>query len=155
MYIRVAYPDEAEEVAILRRTTGDSDQKAEPVMTGDEVLHLQRITRQIHISDDPLAYAAHLVRASRPDTSAIPYVREWIRWGASPRAGQALVLAAKARSLIHGRLAVTVDDLRAVAPPVLRHRLIVHFRAEAEGVHPDDITSRLLEEVPVPTSPLG
>ncbi|MEE8061268.1 MAG: MoxR family ATPase [Gemmatimonadales bacterium] len=154
MYIRVAYPNEVEEIAILRQTTGDQGQRAEPVMTGEDVIHLQTTTRQIHIGDDPLAYAAQLVRASRPATSPIAYVREWVRWGAGPRAGQALVLASKARALIHGRLAVTMEDLRAVAPPVLRHRLIVHFRAEAEGIHADDVTNRLLEEVPAPKSPL-
>jgi MoxR-like ATPase len=155
MYIRVAYPDEAEEVAILRRTTGDQEQKAVPVMTGEEVIQLQSVTRQIHIGEDALTYAAHLVRASRPATSQIAYVREWVHWGAGPRAGQALVLAAKATAFIRGRLAVTLDDLRAVAAPVLRHRLIVHFRAEAEGIHPDDITTRILEEVRPPQSPLG
>jgi len=155
MYIRVAYPEEGEEIDILRRTTGDAAPRAEPVMTGAEILHAQATTRQIHIGEDPLAYAAHLVRASRPGTSPIEYVREWVHWGAGPRAGQALVLAAKARALIHGRLAVTLEDIRAVAAPVLRHRLIVHFRAEAEGIDSDDVTRRLLDDVPEPKSPLG
>ena len=155
MYIRVAYPEESEEIDILRRTTGDAAPRAEPVLTGEEILHAQATTRQIHIGDDPLSYAAQLVRASRPGTSPIEYVRDWIQWGAGPRAGQALVLASKARALIRGRLAVTLEDIRAVAAPVLRHRLIVHFRAEAEGIDSDDVTRRLLDEVPQPKSPLG
>jgi len=155
LYIRVAYPAEGEEIDILRRTTGDEDATVQPVMTGPEILRGQAATRQIHIGEDLLAYAARLVRASRPGTSPIDFVREWVHWGAGPRAGQALVLASKARALLQGRLAVTLDDLRAVAAPVLRHRLIVHFRAEAEGIDADDVTSRLLEGTPPPTSPLG
>jgi MoxR-like ATPase len=155
LYIRVAYPAEGEEVDILRRTTGTDEAAVHPVMSGEEILRGQAATRQIHIGDDALTYAAHLVRASRPGTSPIGYVREWVHWGAGPRAGQALVLASKARALLHGRLAVTLDDLRAVAAPVLRHRLIVHFRAEAEGIDADDVTRRLLDETPPPSSPLG
>ncbi|HSD30709.1 MAG TPA: AAA family ATPase, partial [Gemmatimonadales bacterium] len=95
-----------------------------------------------------------LVRATRPTETGIPFVREWTRWGAGPRAGQALVLAAKARALLRNRLAVSLEDLRAVAPPVLRHRILVNYRAEAEGITADDVTARLLHDVPVPRSPL-
>jgi len=101
-----------------------------------------------------LAYIARLVRATRPDDGAGPLVREWVRWGAGPRAGQALVLGAKARALLEGRFAITPDDVRALAAPVLRHRVLVNFRAEAEGMTADSIVARLLAEVPGPRSPL-
>ena len=101
-----------------------------------------------------LGYIARLVRATRPDDWAGPLVREWVRWGAGPRAGQALVLGAKARALLEGRFAITPDDVRALAEPVLRHRVLVNFRAEAEGMTADSIVARLLAEVPGPRSPL-
>jgi MoxR-like ATPase len=94
------------------------------------------------------------VRATRPQQTDVPQVKEWVRWGAGPRAGQALVLSAKARALLAGRFAVTLDDLRAVAAPVLRHRILVDFRAEADGIDADTITARLLDATPPPRSPL-
>ena len=94
------------------------------------------------------------VRSTRPDQTSVAEVRDLVRWGAGPRAGQALVLCAKARALLQGRFAATLDDLRAVAPPVLRHRVLVNFRAEAEGVTADRVTERLLAEVKAPSSPL-
>src|SRR5574341_152308 len=155
LHVRIGYPSEAEELEILRRTTGRDVPTVTPVLTGEEILAAQALAREVRVSDDLFAYAARLVRATRPEQSDIAFVREWTRWGASPRAGQSLVLAAKARALLHGRLAVTLDDLRHVAFPVLRHRLLVNFRAEAEGVAPDDVTRRLLGEVPEPKSPLA
>jgi len=108
----------------------------------------------VRIADDLLDYVSRLVRATRPELTAVGFVKEWTRWGAGPRAGQALVLTAKARALLHRRFAVTLEDLRAVVFPVLRHRVLVNFRAEAEGVVPDDVTRKLLGEVPEPRSPL-
>jgi MoxR-like ATPase len=96
-----------------------------------------------------------LVRATRPEQTTIAFVKEWTRWGAGPRAGQALVLAAKARAVLRDRLAVTLEDLRAVTPPVLRHRVLVNFRAEAEGIGADEVTRQLFEAVPEPRSPLS
>ncbi len=154
LHVRIGYPTESEELDILRRTTGRDVPRVTPVLTGEEILAAQALAREVRVSDDLFAYAARLVRATRPEQTGIAFVREWTRWGASPRAGQSLVLAAKARALLQGRLAVTLDDLRTMAFPVLRHRLLVNFRAEAEGITPDDVTKRLLTEVPEPHSPL-
>ncbi len=155
LYIRIGYPGDAEELEILRRTTGRAQPEAHAVLSGREVLQAQAVTRDVRISDDLLDYVTRLVRASRPEHTAIPFVKEWTRWGAGPRAGQALILTAKARALLRNRLAVTLEDLRAVAAPVLRHRVLVNFRAEAEGIGADEVTRRMLADVPEPRSPLG
>jgi MoxR-like ATPase len=154
LHIRVGYPEGADEAEILRRTTGRTAAEARPVLSGQDVLAAQALTREVGISEDLLDYVTRLVRATRPEHTGSPYVKEWTRWGAGPRAGQALVLAAKARAVLHGRLAVTLPDLRAVAHPVLRHRILVNFRAEAEGIASDDVTRALLEEIAEPRSPL-
>jgi len=155
LYIKVPYPEAAEEVEILRRTTGEEQPAATPVLSGAEVLNAQALVRQVHASDQLLGYAAQLVRASRPDDSPIEFVRQWVRWGAGPRAGQSLILASKARALLAGRYAVTDEDIRAVLPPVLRHRVLVRFRAEAEGITPDDVIARIEQETARPASPLA
>jgi MoxR-like ATPase len=154
LHIRVDYPDEAEERDILARTTAGAPPRVSPVIAGDDVLCAQGLVRDIRLSDALLDYTTRLVRASRPGQTSLAAVRELVRWGAGPRAGQALVLCAKARALLQGRFAVTLEDLRAVAPPVLRHRVLVNFRAEAEGVTADQVTERLLAEVTPPASPL-
>jgi len=154
LHIRVDYPDEAEERDILARTTAGAPPRVSPVIEGDDVLRAQALVRDIRLSDALLDYTTRLVRASRPGQTSLAAVRELVRWGAGPRAGQALVLCAKARALLRGRFAVTLEDLRAVAPPVLRHRVLVNFRAEAEGVTADQVTERLLAEVTPPASPL-
>jgi len=119
------------------------------VMAGEAVLGLQKLVREVHISPDMLVWINRLVRASRPQ-SQTPGIGQWVKWGAGPRAGQALVLSAKARALIHGRFAVTEDDVRALAPPVLRHRLLLTFMAEAEQKSADDVVALLLAAVPYP-----
>jgi MoxR-like ATPase len=154
LHIRVDYPDEAEERDILARTTAGAPPRVSPVIEGDDVLRAQALVRDIRLSDALLDYTTRLVRASRPGQTSLADVRELVRWGAGPRAGQALILCAKARALLRGRFAVTLEDLRAVAPPVLRHRVLVNFRAEAEGVTADQVTERLLAEVTPPASPL-
>ncbi len=154
LHVRIGYPSETEELDILRRTTGREPPAVTPVLSGAEILAAQALARDVRISEDLLAYAARLVRATRPEQTDLGFVRDWTRWGAGPRAGQALVLAAKARALLRGRLAATLEDLRVVAFPVLRHRILVNFRAEAEGIVPDDVTKRLLAEVREPRSPL-
>ena len=140
---------------MLARTTGPRRAAVRPVLGAAEIMEAQALTREVHISDALMGWAARLVRATRPADSKVSAVREWVRWGAGPRAGQALVLAAKARALLAGRFSVTLDDLRAVAPPVLRHRVLVSYHAEAEGVGSDAVTERLLAELPEPRSPLG
>jgi len=150
LHIRVDYPDEDEEQAILSRTTGSAAARATAVMDGAEVVALQKRVREVHVSDDLLAWITRLVRASRPQTSAIAQVREWVRWGAGPRAGQALVLCAKARALLHGRFAATREDVQALAAPVMRHRLLLSYAAEAERRSTDDVVAVLLGAVPAP-----
>lgn len=155
LHIALAYPSAEEEVEILATTTGDHQPQVVPTMDGETLIALQHVTRQVHISRPLLAYVSRLVRASRPQAAAIEVVRDAVAWGAGPRAGQALVLAAKARALVCGRFAVVVEDLRALAPPVLRHRLVIGFRGQAEGIDADTVTARMLEQVPPPASPLG
>ena len=150
LHVRVDYPSEAEERSIIARTTGRAAGKVREVMDGEEVIALQQLVREVHVSDDLMDWITRLVRASRPQHSEIAEVREWVRWGAGPRAGQSLVLAAKARALIHGRLAVTREDIKALASPVLRHRLLLSFAAEAERRSPDDVVEVLLRAVALP-----
>ena len=102
------------------------------------------------ISEDMIQYVADIIRATRPDTTTHAYVKEWVRWGAGPRAGQALILTAKARALLHQRYAVTPEDIHAMAYPVLRHRILMNFKAEAEDIHSDNVTAFLLKETARP-----
>jgi MoxR-like ATPase len=150
LHIRVDYPDEAEEIAILEQTTGRAPRPVPRVMDAAALLDLQRLTRDVHVGADLLHWIATLVRATRPAESPVPEVREWIRWGAGPRAGQSLVLAAKARALLHGRLAATREDVHALAGAVLRHRLLLSFAAEAEQRSTDDVVAVLLKALPAP-----
>ena len=148
LHIRVGYPTAAEEHAILAQTTGLHAAEVSPVMRGSEVLALQKLTRQVHLGEDLLDWIVRLVRATRPQAGAAPELAEWLRWGAGPRAGQALVLSAKARALLHGRLAATREDIKALTAPVLRHRLLLSFAAEADRRSPDDVIDVLLRAVP-------
>jgi MoxR-like ATPase len=150
LHIRVEYPTESEERVILLHTTGVPGAPVPQVMSGASVLELQTLAREVHVGDDVLDWINRLVRASRPGTDASPEVRQWVRWGAGPRAGQSLVLGAKARALLHGRLAATRDDVRALAAPVMRHRLLLTFVAEAEHKSADDVVATLLDSVPFP-----
>jgi MoxR-like ATPase len=151
--IRVGYPNERDEVGILRATTGSADATVERVMGAADVLKLQKMTRDLPAAESVLEYAAGLVRATRPDADSVHQtVRKFVRWGAGPRAGQALVLGAKAAALLDGRLAVTPDDIRRVAYPVLRHRVLTNFAAQAEGVSAERVIADLLEHVPAPRS---
>ncbi|MBZ0222157.1 MAG: MoxR family ATPase [Dokdonella sp.] len=150
LHVKVDYPDEAEERAILVQTTGAATAQVEAVMTGEELLALQALVREVHMSETLLAWIVQLVRATRPQDSNITAVREWVRWGAGPRAGQSLILAAKARALLHGRLAATREDIIALAAPVLRHRLLLSFSAEAERKSGDDVVAALLAALPAP-----
>ena len=146
----VGYPTPEEERQIYRVTTGAAQGELAKVLSGDEIPQLQALVRRVPVSDHCLDYAMHLVRATRPAEPNIPaYVAKWVSWGAGPRAGQALVLAAKARAALDGRTCVTIEDIRAVAPPVMRHRLVTTYAAQAEGQTPDTIVSALLKDIPV------
>ena len=155
LYIRVGYPNHDDEREVLARTTGSDDAPIRQVASAKDIIAAQRLVREVAIGDPLLDYVTRVIRSTRPDSTEVGYVREWVRWGAGPRAGQAMILAAKARALLSGRFAVTSDDLRAVAAPVLRHRVLVNFRAEGEGLTADQVTKVLLEQVPPPKSPLA
>jgi len=118
-----------------------------PVATGEQIERARILVREIPAADNVIDYATRLIRASRPQDEALDFVKQWVRWGAGPRAGQALLLAGKARAVLQGRPAVSLDDVRAVAPPVLRHRLLVNFQAEAEGIDAELVVERLLAAV--------
>jgi MoxR-like ATPase len=151
--IRIGYPSETEEVAILRATTGSEDVALAPVLDAEETLALQRLTRELPAAEPALRFAASLARATRPDDPSAPeLVRRYVRWGAGPRAGQALVLGAKAHALLAGRFAVSPDDIRRVARPVLRHRVLPNFAAEAEGITAERIIDEVLSRVSPPRS---
>ncbi|MEO8502582.1 MAG: MoxR family ATPase [Acidobacteriota bacterium] len=155
LYVRVGYPTAEEERRIVAATTGTATPEVLPVLGATEVLELQALVRQVHVSEALLDYAGRLVRATRPATTDVGAVKQHVEWGAGPRAGQSLVLASKAAALLAGRFAATLDDLRGLAPSVLRHRILINFRGQAERVTPDALVERLLDEVEAPKSPLG
>jgi MoxR-like ATPase len=151
--IRVGYPQEDEEIAILRNTTGTTSGDLDTVVGVSELLGLQRLVREIVAADSVLRYAAALVRATRPEEPRAPeLVRQYVRWGAGPRAGQSLILGAKAHALLDGRLAASPNDVKRVARPVLRHRVLPNFAAEAEGVNVERIIEDLLARIDPPRS---
>ncbi|MEE4173773.1 MAG: MoxR family ATPase [Xanthomonadales bacterium] len=154
LFIQVGYPDLEEEVDILERTTGKPAPAVEPVLDATDMVRLQALVREVEISDALMRYVAAIVRATRPADSGIESVKQYLRWGAGPRAGQALVLCAKAHAVLRGRFAVTLDDLGAIAPAALRHRLLLNFQAEADGVSTDAIVAQVFDGVPKPASRL-
>jgi len=147
LYIRIGYPTAQEERAILENTTGRRNYQINKVIEGTNILEAQRLVREVHINSDLVETVSRLVRATRPGDSELDFVKDWVRWGAGPRAGQAMILTAKARALLRGNFSVTPDDIQKVAFPVLRHRVLMNFKAEAEGVTPDHITTRLLDAI--------
>ncbi|HAX14565.1 MAG TPA: AAA family ATPase [Leeuwenhoekiella sp.] len=147
LYIRIGYPTEAEETTILKATTSSKKAKVESVLSGQEIIRLQQLVREVPISDELISKVSKIIRATRPETTSDEYVKQWVSWGAGPRAGQAMILTAKARALSQGRLSVTPDDLKFVAFPVLRHRVIVNFKAEAANITTDTVTQKLLETI--------
>jgi MoxR-like ATPase len=152
LYIKLAYPSEQEELEVLEKTTGTYSGKPEMVLSGGEVKKLQKLTRQVHIDSKLLEHINKLIRSTRPDISQVQAVREYVDWGAGTRAGQALILCAKARAIVKGRFAVTPEDIRTLAFPVLRHRLSLHFRAEAENVEADAIITKIIDSLPIHAS---
>jgi MoxR-like ATPase len=151
--IRVGYPSEQDEIEILRNTTGLEASALETVLGASELMALQRLTRDVVAADSVLRYAASLVRATRPDDPRAPeLVKQYVRWGAGPRAGQSLILGAKANALLSGRLVVSPADITRVAMPVLRHRVLPNFAAEAESVGVERIIDDLLARIEPPRS---
>jgi MoxR-like ATPase len=146
--IHVDYPNDAEEEQIMRFGSSDLSASVEKVLHGDDILTLQSLVRRVPVADHIFAYAKKLARMSRPKTpEAAPFINQWLTWGAGPRASLNLVLAAKAHAILQGRHHVSADDVAAVAPPVLRHRLIPNFAAQSEGITADEIVKRLLAAV--------
>ena len=147
LYIKIGYPTQKDEEAILKATTGTFKKKLNRVISGEDIVRLQALVREVSISDALISFVSDIIRATRPETTTDSYVKDWVDWGAGPRAGQAMILTAKANALLEGRLAVTLTDIKAVALPVLRHRVLVNFRAEAEGITSDKVATHLLNAI--------
>ena len=146
--VRVDYPSAAEEEKIVATTTSAYEAKLERCLAADDILALQRLVRRVPVADHVVRYAVRLARSTRGREGAPEFVSQWVSWGAGPRASQYLVLGAKTRAVLHGRFAPGIEDVKAVAPAVLRHRIVTNFTAEAEGIKPDRIIADLLASVP-------
>ncbi|HJS07425.1 MAG TPA: MoxR family ATPase, partial [Pirellulales bacterium] len=148
-HVWVDYPSADEELEIVKRTTADIEVQITPTLHAEEIAALTRIVRKVPVADHVARYALALARLTRRQEPDAPdFVREFVLWGAGPRASQYLVLGAKARAVLMGRFFVTTDDIQAIAPPVLRHRLKLNFNADAAGVNADEVIRRLLAYVP-------
>ena len=152
-HIVIEHPPEEEELEVVRTTTAVQDPRFERTVTGADLVAFQRLVRRVPVSEPVLRYALDIVRTSRPRTKDSPdFIKKWVQFGASVRAAQYLVLGGKARALTSGRYHVSFDDIRALAYPVLRHRVLTNFHAGSEGITTDWLVDKLLEAVPVPTS---
>ncbi len=150
--INISYPTRAEEREIVIATTQTVRPEINPVLQGRDILWVQQLVRQVPASQHMVDYAVDLVRATRPKEPPSPdFVKNWLAWGAGPRAAQNIILTAKARAILHGRFAVSAEDIRHVAFPVLRHRIFTNFNADAEGVDVEQVIEKILEVVPEPT----
>lgn len=147
LYVKINYPSAEEERIVLESTTGRKSVSIEKVIDGQNILEAQRLVREVHINPDLIAMVSELVRSTRAGQGDNQMVKDFVRWGAGPRAGQAMILTAKARALLMGRFAVTMEDIRTMALPVLRHRILMNFKAEAEGVSADRVTENLIENL--------
>jgi len=146
--IDINYPTYEQEMEIVASTTSSYQPVLEKVIRADKILEMQDLVRKVPASSHVIGYAVRLVRSSRPkEAEALPFVKEWTEWGAGPRASQHLILAAKARAVMNGRYVASTEDVKAVAPSILRHRIITNFKAQAEGISSLRIIDRLLEEV--------
>src|SRR5471030_3155925 len=145
------YLPEADEVQVVTQTTAGRPAAIEPLFTGADVLSFHELVRKVPVAEEMVRYAVQLAAASRPHQTGTPYfINDWVSWGAGTRAGQFLILGAKARALLQGRAHVTVEDIQALAPPVLRHRILLNYRAEAEGIRVEEVIKRLLAATPPP-----
>jgi MoxR-like ATPase len=147
--VKVDYPTGAEEEQIMRLASADSLPNVDKVLHGDDIMRLQSLVRRVPVADHVFNYAKRLTRMTRPNTpEGADFANRWLTWGAGPRGSLNLILAAKAHAVLHGRFHVSADDVAAVAAPVLRHRLVLNFAAQSEGVTPDRIVEKLLAAVP-------
>jgi MoxR-like ATPase len=142
--VKVDYPNRADEIEILKRTTGDHAPEIRPLFSAEEILQLQKAVRRVPVADHVYDFVVHLVHSTRPGVQDVPDATSWLQWGAGPRAGQQLILGGKARALLRGRYHVTTEDIAALAKPVLRHRIICNFAAQAAALNTDKIIERLL-----------
>ena len=153
--VKIGYLPEEDEVSVVKQTTSPQDIRFATVMSADEIVAFQRLVKQVPAADTVTRYAVRLVNASRPGTPAAPeFINKWVTWGGSLRASQFLILGGKARAILRGRYNVSCEDVRAVAPAVLRHRVLLNFQAEAEKVDSDQVIKQLIEAVPEPKSGL-
>ena len=149
----IDYPSPEEERAIVKSTTHGAAADLRPVLSAQDIIAVQQIVRRVPVSDHVIDYAVRLVRATRPGSPEAPdFIKHYVTWGAGPRAAQNLILGAKARAILSGRMSVASSDVRALAHPVLRHRIFVNFNADADGVTSDKIVDRLLESIQEPSS---
>lgn len=145
------YLPEDDEVRVISQTTGGKPAAIEPLFTGEDVLRFHQLVRAVPVADDMVRYAVRIAAASRPRQTGTPdFINDWVSWGAGTRAAQFLVLGAKARTLLQGRAHVTVEDIQALVAPVLRHRVLLNYRAEADGIRVEEVIRRLVAAVPVP-----
>jgi MoxR-like ATPase len=153
--VRIGYLPEEDEVEVVKMTTSPQDLQFERLMSADQIIAFQRLVRKVPSADSVTRYAVNLVSTSRPGGDRAPeFINRWVTWGGSLRASQFLVLAGKARAILHGRYNVSCEDIRALAQPVLRHRILLNFQAESEKVDSDQVIRRLIETVPEPKSGL-
>lgn len=149
--IVIDYPSEEEEVTIVSSTTSVDEPELTTVLSGEDIITLNQIVRRVSAADNVVQYAVKLARATRPKSKDAPdFIQQWVRWGAGPRAGQYLILGAKARGILRGRVNASIDDVKSVAHAVLRHRVLTNFHAEAEGVDSDAVITQLLDAVQEP-----
>ncbi|HEY9434294.1 MAG TPA: MoxR family ATPase [Blastocatellia bacterium] len=153
--VRIGYLSEEDEVAVVKMTTSPQDSDLQRLMSAEEIIEFQHLVRKVPAADSVARYAVNLVGASRPGPDAPDFVNRWVTWGGSLRASQFLVLAGKARAILYGRYNVSCDDIRAMAQPVLRHRILLNFQAESEKVDSDQVIQKLVDAVPEPKSGLS
>jgi MoxR-like ATPase len=153
--VRIGYLSEEDEVAVVKMTTSPQDSDLQRLMSAEEIIEFQHLVRKVPAADSVARYAVNLVGASRPGPDAPDFVNRWVTWGGSLRASQFLVLAGKARAILYGRYNVSCDDIRAMAQPVLRHRILLNFQAESEKVDSDQVIQKLVDAVPEPKSGLN
>ena len=153
--VRIGYLSEEDEVAVVKMTTSPQDSDLQRLMSAEEIIEFQHLVRKVPAADSVARYAVNLVGASRPGPDAPDFVNRWVTWGGSLRASQFLVLAGKARAILYGRYNVSCDDIRAMAQPVLRHRILLNFQAESEKVDSDQVIQKLVETVSEPKSGLN
>ena len=146
--LKIGYPKLEDEIEIVRNTTSEKKEKINPVLTRDQIIDYQNLVRRVPVSDNVVKYAVKIVSATRPTSSDLDFIKNSVDWGAGPRASQYLILAAKAKALLDGRPTPDIQDIQTLVAPILRHRVLPNFNAEAEGLRIDDILVKLIKAIP-------